>query len=236
MKTFSELAECVARIPPKITLYGLLFKYNYVGCLLLLIFSIDLLFAIRRDAFIFKETGWFCRFPKISEASEARQVGDGWRKAANMLAQTSHWNRVRKPAHCNSVKQKCKQCKSGKKKRNKRQIYGLLVNARDVCHWTKQFKSRWKKGRQERSGDWGFDEIMSGFCLPGRYSLVFIDEGHQLGNFFSINAGAIEWSTLKISTCYSADSGSRPPFISASNFPISYLFLLRFLTSCYIIF
>ena len=57
MKTFSELAECVARIPPKITLYGLLFKYNYVGCLLLLIFSIDLLFAIRRDAFIFKETG-----------------------------------------------------------------------------------------------------------------------------------------------------------------------------------
>ena len=28
MKTFSELAECLARIPPKITLYGLLFKYN----------------------------------------------------------------------------------------------------------------------------------------------------------------------------------------------------------------
>ena len=49
MKTFSELAECLARIPPKITLYGLLFKYNYVGCLLL--------FAIKRDAYIFKETG-----------------------------------------------------------------------------------------------------------------------------------------------------------------------------------
>ena len=32
MKTFSELAECLARIPPKITLYGRLFKYNYVGC------------------------------------------------------------------------------------------------------------------------------------------------------------------------------------------------------------
>ena len=58
MKTFSELAECLARIPPKITLYGLLlFKYNYVGCLLLLMFSIDLLFAIKRDAYIFKETG-----------------------------------------------------------------------------------------------------------------------------------------------------------------------------------
>ena len=52
IKTFSELAECLARIPPKMTLYGLLFKYNYVGCLLLLIFSIDLLLAIKRDAYI----------------------------------------------------------------------------------------------------------------------------------------------------------------------------------------
>ena len=55
-KTLSELAECLARIPPKITFYGLLFKYNYVGCLLLLMFSSDLLFAIKRDAYIFKET------------------------------------------------------------------------------------------------------------------------------------------------------------------------------------
>ena len=54
MKTFSQLAECLARIPPKITLYELLFKYNYVGCLLLLMFSSDLLFAIKRDAYIFK--------------------------------------------------------------------------------------------------------------------------------------------------------------------------------------
>ena len=37
MKTFSKLAECLARIPPKITFYGLLFTYNYVGCLLLLV-------------------------------------------------------------------------------------------------------------------------------------------------------------------------------------------------------
>ena len=56
-KTFSELAECLAQIAPKITLHGLLFKYNYVGCLLLLMFSTDLLFAIKRDAYIFKETG-----------------------------------------------------------------------------------------------------------------------------------------------------------------------------------
>ena len=57
MKTFSEFAECLARIPPKITLYGRLFKYNDVGRLLLLMFSTDLLFAIKRDAYIFKETG-----------------------------------------------------------------------------------------------------------------------------------------------------------------------------------
>ena len=57
IKTFSELAECLARITPKITLHGLLFKYNYVGCLQLLMFSTDLLFAIKRDAYIFKETG-----------------------------------------------------------------------------------------------------------------------------------------------------------------------------------
>ena len=61
MKTFSELAECLALIPPQITLYGVLFKYNYVGCLLLLMFSSDLLFATK---IIFKKTGWFCRFPK----------------------------------------------------------------------------------------------------------------------------------------------------------------------------
>ena len=57
MKTFSELAECLARIPPKITLYGRLFKYSYVGCLKLLMFSTDLLFAIKMDAYVFKETG-----------------------------------------------------------------------------------------------------------------------------------------------------------------------------------
>ena len=57
MKTFSELAECLARIPRKITLYGRLFQYIDVGRLLLLTFSIDLLFVIKRDAYIFNETG-----------------------------------------------------------------------------------------------------------------------------------------------------------------------------------
>ena len=71
-----KLAECLARIPPKLTLYGLLFKYNYVGCILLLMFSSDLLFAIKRDAYIFKETGWFCRFPKHQKLDKWAMAGE----------------------------------------------------------------------------------------------------------------------------------------------------------------
>ena len=44
----------------------------------------------------------------------------------------------------------------------------------------KQFALEMKKGRQERRGDWAFDEVMFFFCFLGRYSLVFIDERHQL--------------------------------------------------------
>ena len=72
MKTFSELAECLARIPPKITLYGLLFKYNYVGCLLLLMFCSDLLFAIKREAFIFKKHDDFVGFRSIRNSTSGR--------------------------------------------------------------------------------------------------------------------------------------------------------------------
>ena len=57
MKTFSELAECLARIPPKITLYGRLLNIITWDVFLLLMFSTDLLFAIKREAYIFKETG-----------------------------------------------------------------------------------------------------------------------------------------------------------------------------------
>ena len=76
MKTFSELAECLARISPKITFYGLLFKYNYVRCLLLLMFSSDLLFAIKRDAYIFKETECFCSFPKNQKLDKWTMAGE----------------------------------------------------------------------------------------------------------------------------------------------------------------
>ena len=41
-----------------------------------------------------------------------------------------------------------------------------------------------KEDRKEEVTDRGVDEVMFGFCLPGRYSLVFIDAGHQLELFF----------------------------------------------------
>ena len=41
-----------------------------------------------------------------------------------------------------------------------------------------------KEDRKEEVTDRGFDEVMFGLCLPGRYSLVFIDAGHQLELFF----------------------------------------------------
>ena len=67
-------------------------------------FSIDLLFAIRRDVYIFKETGWFCRFPKHQKLDKRAMAGE-----KRQTCWPKHWNRVRKPAHCNSVKQKYKQ-------------------------------------------------------------------------------------------------------------------------------
>ena len=70
MKTFSELAECLALIPPKITFYGLLFKYNYVGCLLLVMFSSDLLFAIKRDAYLSRKQDDFVGFRSIDQKLE----------------------------------------------------------------------------------------------------------------------------------------------------------------------
>ena len=76
MKTFSELAECLARIPPKISSYGRLFECNDVRRLLLLMFSTDLLFAIKRDAYIFKETGRFCRLPKPQKLDKWAMAGE----------------------------------------------------------------------------------------------------------------------------------------------------------------
>ena len=80
-KTFSELAECLARIPPRITLYRLLFKYDYVGCLLLLMFSNDLLFQepIKRVAYIFKEIACVASVSNrvIARKLERKKVEEG---------------------------------------------------------------------------------------------------------------------------------------------------------------
>ena len=88
MKNSSGLAECLARIPPKITLYGLLFKYNYVGRLLLLMFSNDLLLQSKGTRMSSRKQDDFVGFRSIR--SSTGQVGDAWRKVANMLAQSAH--------------------------------------------------------------------------------------------------------------------------------------------------
>ena len=69
MKTFNELAECLARIPLKMTLCGLLFKYNYVGCLQSLMFSTDFLFAIKRDAMSSRKQDDFVVFRRIRSST-----------------------------------------------------------------------------------------------------------------------------------------------------------------------
>ena len=39
-------------------------------------FSTDLLFAIKRDAYVFKETGWFCMFPKPQKFDKWAVAGE----------------------------------------------------------------------------------------------------------------------------------------------------------------
>ena len=125
-----------------------LFKYNYLGCLQSLMFSTDFLFAIKRDASIFKETGWFCRFPKHQscQLEMAMWAMAACRKVANMLTQTSHYRKLStKPSLLQFCKIIIKTNVVAKKKRDKRRIYGLLVDGRDFRDYTKQVKTRWKK-------------------------------------------------------------------------------------------
>ena len=46
-------------------------------------FSTDFLFVIKRDAYIFKETGWFCRFPKDQKL-------DKWAMAAEIIKRQTY--------------------------------------------------------------------------------------------------------------------------------------------------
>ena len=151
---------------------------------------------------------------QVCEASEARQVDDGWRKAANVLAQTSLGNRVRKPAHCNSVKQKYKQILVARKKEiSDRFMAYLLTQETSAVEQNSSSRDGKKEDRKEE-----VTEVSMKLCLVFvcqdviLWSLSMKDINQNY--FFSINAGAIEWSTLKISTCYSADSVSRPHHFS----------------------
>ena len=96
-----------------------------------------------------------------------------------------------------------------------------------------------KKRRQERSRDWGFDEVMfANWFLFARtlFSGLYRWRTSIKTIFFNINAGAIEWSTHKISTCYSADSVSRPHHISFQRVIFVFLIFGWVLTLCSIIF
>ena len=130
MKTFSELAECLARIPPKITLYGLLFKYNYVGCLLLLMFIVVICCLQSKGKRISsRKQDDFVGFRSIKSSTSGRSpeksgkhVGPNFSLKPSTKASSLQFGETEIFTNL-----------GGKKERNKRQIYGLLVNARDVC-------------------------------------------------------------------------------------------------------
>ena len=101
-------------------------------------FSSDFLFAIKRDAYIFKETGWFCRFPKHQKLDKWTIAGEKWQNVGPSFTLKPS-TKARSLQFCKTA---IKTDIGGEKKRNKRRIYGLLVNGRDLRHYTKQVKSR----------------------------------------------------------------------------------------------
>ena len=156
MKTFNELAECLARIPPKMTLCGLLFKYNYVRCLQSFMFRSDFLFVIKRDGYVFKETGWFCRFPNLQNQLEMAWWATAVEKWPNFTLKLST-----KASSLQFFKTELIKIDLGdkKKKKDQRQIYGLLVNERASAiaqnrsrrngkkKATERFIHEWRRGR-----------------------------------------------------------------------------------------
>ena len=138
MKTFSELAECLARIPPKITLYGLLFKYSYVGRLLLLMFSSDCCLQSKGTRISSRKQDEFVGFRSIRSSTSGRWLEkSGKRVGPNFTLKPN--TKARSLQFC---KTEIKIDIGGEKKRNKGRIYGLLVNGRDLRYYTKQVESR----------------------------------------------------------------------------------------------
>ena len=67
-----------------------------------------------------------------------------------MLDQTSHWNQVRKPAHCNSVKQKYKQVLVARKKEiSDAHIAYLLTQEMSVIEQNSSGQDGKKTGMEE---------------------------------------------------------------------------------------
>ena len=138
MKTFIELAECLARILPKITLYGRLFKYSYVGRLLFLMFSTNLLFAIKRDVYFQgNRPDYFVGFRSLRSSTSGRwleksgkHVGPNFSLKPNTKARSLQF-----------CKTEIKADIGGKKKRNKRRVYCLLVNG-ETSASTQNWSSR----------------------------------------------------------------------------------------------
>ena len=141
MKTFNELAECLARIPPKMTLCGLLFKYNYVRCLQSFMFRSDFLFVIKRDGYIFKETGWFCRFPNLQNQLEMAWWATAVEKWPNFTLKLST-----KASSLQFFKTELIKIDLGdkKKKRPATDIWPTCQR-KSLRHCTKQVKTKWKK-------------------------------------------------------------------------------------------
>ena len=94
-KTFSELAECSAWIPPKITLYGRLF------------------YIIKWDVF---------------------SLGRWLQKSGTHVGPSFTLKPSTKASALQFYKTEIRTDLGGKKNRNKRRIYGILVNARNFRH------------------------------------------------------------------------------------------------------
>ena len=78
MKTFSKLAECSARIPPKITLYGCLFKYNDVGHLLLLYLVLICCLQSKGTRISSRKQDDFVRLPKPQKLDKWVMAEEKW--------------------------------------------------------------------------------------------------------------------------------------------------------------
>jgi len=75
MKTFSELAEVLARLSPKMTLCAFLFKYDYVACLqtLMVFFSLIFCWQTKRTCISLRKQDDFVRFRSIRRNTTSRR-------------------------------------------------------------------------------------------------------------------------------------------------------------------